>query len=118
MANITTNINVNIPQLDDLKRLIEHLELVIAQTPQANIELEHEPAVKTEVQESKPEELATESNVMSLEEVQKAMYESVKVHGKDKVRAVLDDFGVTKVSAVKPEDRASLAEKLKALGGE
>ena len=114
MANITTTINVNIPQLDDLRRLIEHLELVIAQTPQANIELEHEPAVKTEVQESKHEEIKE----MPLEEVQKAMYESVKVHGKDKVRAVLDDFGVTKVSAVKPEDRASLAEKLKALGGE
>lgn len=118
MANITTTINVNIPQLDDLKRLIEHLELVIAQTPQANIELEHEPVVKTEVQEAKTVELVAESKALSLEEAQKAMYESVKVLGKEKVKAVLTEFGVSKVSAVAPEDRASLVEKLKALRGE
>lgn len=115
MANITTTINVNIPQLDELKSLIEHLELVIAQTPQANIELGKEPvaAVKPEVQTTKPEE-----NVLSLEEAQKAMYEAVKVLGKDKVKTVLAEFGVSKVSAIAPEDRADLVEKLKTLGGE
>ena len=118
MANITTTINVNIPQLDDLKRLIEHLELVIAQTPRANIELEHESEVKQEAQEAKTDVLAAESKVMSLEEAQKAMYEAVKVLGKEKVKSVLTEFGVNKVSAVAPEDRASLVEKLKALGGE
>ena len=115
MANITTTINVNIPQLDDLKRLIEHLELVIAQTPQANIELEHEPAVK---QEAKTEESVAEGKALSLEDAQKAMYEAVKVLGKEKVKMVLEEFGVSKVSAVAPEDRASLVEKLKDLRGE
>lgn len=116
MAESKVTITVNIPQLDDLRRLIEHLELVIAQTPQANIELEHEhvevkPVVETKKEEPQPE-------TMSLEAVQKVMYETVKKHGKDAVKGILEKFGASKVSAVAPGDRSKLAEELQKLGGE
>lgn len=102
-------IMVEIPQLDVLITAIENLAgTTTGKEPVKSTETTKKPAVKTEptpkpqgnIPQSEPEKQYT------IEEVRAVFMKCAKAHGKDEVKKILAELGVTKVTEIKQEDFA------------
>ena len=102
-------ITVEIPQLDVLITAIEHLAgATTGKEPVESAETVKKPAVKNEptpkpqedIPQSEPEKQYT------IEEVRAVFMKCAKAHGKDEVKKILAELGVTKVTEIKQEDYA------------
>ena len=109
-------ITVEIPQLDVLITAIEHLVGVTGKEPVESSETVKKPAVKNEPA-SKPQEDIPQSEPekqYTIEEVRAVFMKCAKAHGKDEVKKILAELGVTKVTEIKQED---FAKAVKAVEG-
>ena len=97
-------ITVEIPQLDVLITAIENL----AGTTTGKEPVTKKPAVKSEPT-PKPQENIPQSEPekqYTIEEVRAVFMKCAKAHGKDEVKKILAELGVTKVTEIKQEDFA------------
>ena len=102
-------ITVEIPQLDVLITAIENLAgTTTGKEPVKSTETTKKPAVKSEPT-PKPQENIPQSEPekqYTIEEVRAVFMKCAKAHGKDEVKKVLAELGVTKVTEIKQEDFA------------
>lgn len=104
-------ITVEIPQLDVLITAIENLAGTTTgkgKEPVKSTETTKKPAVKSEPT-PKPQENIPQSEPekqYTIEEVRAVFMKCAKAHGKDEVKKILAELGVTKVTEIKQEDFA------------
>lgn len=102
-------ITVEIPQLDVLITAIENLAgTTTGKEPVKSTETTKKPAVKTEPT-PKPQENIPQSEPekqYTIEDVRAVFMKCAKAHGKDEVKKILAELGVTKVTEIKHEDFA------------
>ncbi len=102
-------ITVEIPQLDVLITAIENLAGTTAgKEPVKSTETTKKPAVKSEPT-PKPQENIPQSEPekqYTIEDVRAVFMKCAKAHGKDKVKKILAELGVSKVTEIKQEDFA------------
>ena len=102
-------ITVVIPQLDVLITAIENLAgTTTGKEPVKSTETAKKPAVKSEPT-PKPQENIPQSEPekqYTIEEVRAVFMKCAKAHGKDEVKKILAELGVTKVTEIKQEDFA------------
>ena len=111
-------ITVEIPQLDVLITAIEHLAGATGKEPAESSETVKKPAKSSETVKkpavkneptSKPQEDIPQSEPekqYTIEEVRAVFMKCAKAHGKDEVKKILAELGVTKVTEIKQEDFA------------
>jgi hypothetical protein len=102
-------ITVEIPQLDVLITAIKNLAgTTTGKGPVKSTETTKKPAVKSEPT-PKPQENIPQSEPekqYTIEEVRAVFMKCAKAHGKDEVKKILAELGVTKVTEIKQEDFA------------
>ncbi len=105
-------IRVEIPQFDVLITAIEHLANARGENATLSVETTSDSHIvesKTNKPAPKPQEKIPQSeteNQYTIEDVRAVFMKCAKAHGKDKVKKILAELGVAKVTEIKQEDFA------------
>lgn len=101
-------ITVESAMLDKLVKAIEYLTKAVATNTSGTVSLPHSDIAPNKV-ESEPQKNIPQSEPekqYTIEEVRAVFMKCAKAHGKDEVKKILAELGVTKVTEIKQEDFA------------
>lgn len=106
-------ITVESAMLDRLVKAIEYLTKAVAANTSGTVSVPNSDTAPNRA-ESELQKAETEETQYTLEEVRAVFMKCAKVHGKEEVKRILSELGVSKVTEIKQED---FAKAVKAVEG-